>query len=354
MTVVKDVRLSVLDTAPVWQNSTPARALCETVELARSVDELGYLRYWVAEHHNAPFIASCAPPVLVAHLAAATTRLRVGSGGVMLPNHPPLVVAEQFGTLEAITPGRIDLGVGRSPGTDPRTAQALRRVSTPPDSEQFAAQLGELIDYFEPGEADVSGARLAAVPGTGNRPEVWLLGSSLSNARLAAALGLPFAYAHHIRPGQTVEALRAYRETFRPSPHCAAPRTLISVSVVAAETDERAGWLSGPLEVITLEGARGRRHAPNPTPEEAASRSWTAAERAVVAQHMAGHIIGGPRTIRERMADLIASTEVDEIMALTIVHGLTDRLRSYEILAAAFPMAPSLPAVGRPPLVTRR
>ncbi|MFK4268779.1 LLM class flavin-dependent oxidoreductase [Streptomyces milbemycinicus] len=325
----------MLDTAPVWQDSTPAAALRESVELARRVDRVGYRRYWVAEHHNAPFIASCAPPALVGQLASSTRHLRVGSGGVMLPNHPPLVIAEQFGTLEALNPGRIDLGIGRSPGTDPNTARALRRVSSPSDSPVFKEQLAELLGYFEPMEPDALGRRIAAVPATDSRPEVWLLGSSIDNARHAGALGLPFAYAHHIRPAGTVDALAAYRDAFRASTTLERPYAIISAAVIAADSDERAAWLAGPVGAILLDKDMRVRNTANPTPHDVAVRAYTAVERATMRRHMEAHLIGGPDTIRERAAELLARTGADELMALSLIHGLDDRARSYELLAQA-------------------
>ncbi|MEU6034383.1 LLM class flavin-dependent oxidoreductase [Actinomadura sp. NPDC047616] len=329
------IEISVLDTAPVWRGSTPAQALRESMTLAAEVERMGYLRYWVAEHHNAPFIASCAPPVLVAQIAAATSRMRVGSGGVMLPNHPPLVVAEQFGTLEALNPGRVDLGIGRSPGTDMVTARALRRVSSPPGSDAYRDQIRELLGYFEPrGPGEV-----AAVPAEGSRPAVWLLGSSVDNARFAGELGLPFAFAHHVRPENAAPALRAYREAFRPSAAQDRPRAIVAASVLVADTDERAEWLAGPIAVIIHQSLKGARNGPNLTPEEAARYPWPAEEHAQVRARMTSHLIGGPETVARRVGELIDETGADELMAMTLVHGLEDRVRSHELLAKAVPQA---------------
>ncbi|GAA1587339.1 LLM class flavin-dependent oxidoreductase [Actinomadura kijaniata] len=321
--------LSILDTAPVWQDSSPARALRETLRAAQEAERMGYHRYWVAEHHNAPFIASCAPPVLVALVAAATSRIRAGSGGVMLPNHPPLVVAEQFATLEALHPGRVDLGVGRSPGTDMATARALRRVSSPPGSDAFREQVRELVGYCSPREGD----EIVAVPATDARPPVWLLGSSVDNGRFAGELGLPFAFAHHIRPENAADALRAYREAFRPSAALAEPYALISCAVIVADTDERARWLAGPSKVVVAESLKGTRNTPNPTPEQAARVRWTSAEESVLEARTAHHLIGAPDTVRDRAARLLDDTGADELMVMTLVHDLDERLRSYELLA---------------------
>ncbi|WP_106248029.1 LLM class flavin-dependent oxidoreductase [Allonocardiopsis opalescens] len=325
------IDLSILDTAPVWHGSTPARALRESADLAAEAERLGYLRFWVAEHHSAPFIASCAPPVLAAHIAARTSRLRVGSGGVMLPNHPPLVVAEQFGTLEALNPGRIDLGIGRSPGTDPATARALRRVSAPPGSDAYREQVRELLALFGPRAP----GEISAVPAEGSRPQIWLLGSSVDNARFAGELGLPLAFAHHIRPENAEPALRAYRAAFRPSQLCERPRTLLAASVLVADDDDQAQWLAGPIAVIIHQSLKGRRDGPNLTPEQAATYAWPAAERAEVRERMAAHLIGDTETVRRRVAELVELTGADELMAVTVVHDYEDRVRSYELLAKA-------------------
>jgi luciferase family oxidoreductase group 1 len=321
--------LSILDTAPVWRDSSPSRALRESLRTAPEAERMGYHRYWVAEHHNAPFIASCAPPVLVAQIAAGTSRIRVGSGGVMLPNHPPLVVAEQFGTLEALNPGRIDLGVGRSPGTDLTTAEALRRVSSPPGSQAYRDQVRELLGLLAPGPGDP----VVAVPAAGGAPDVWLLGSSADNGRFAGELGLPFAFAHHIRPRNAAPALQAYRDAFRPSAAFPEPRSLLASSVIVADSAERAEWLGGPSKVIVDQSLKGIRNAPNATPGDAAEMHWTAAEEAILRDRMAHHVIGDPETVRQRLNDLLAFTGADELMVLTLVHDYDERLRSYELLA---------------------
>ncbi|MEV7008682.1 LLM class flavin-dependent oxidoreductase [Streptosporangium sp. NPDC051022] len=328
------VRLSILDTAPVWDGSSPQQALHDTVELAVHAERLGYHRYWVAEHHNAPFIASCAPAVLAGQIAGRTTTIRVGSGGVMLPNHAPLVVAEQFGTLEALNPGRIDLGIGRSPGSDMVTAHALRRVSGPPGSDFFSKQVAEVMGYFDLADGK-TGGRIVAVPAQGNRPEIWLLGSSAKNARLAGRLGVRYAFAYHIKPGQAEEALSAYRAAFQPSEHLDRPYTIITASVVAAETDEHAEWLSGPLEVVMLEASAGARNRPNIGTKEAEHHLRSLPAEARDHGHLATHIIGGPETVRKKVADLVAATGTDELMAFSLIEDVEDRKRSCAVLASA-------------------
>ena len=242
------VPLSVLDLVPIGSGSTATAALENSTALIRRVEQLGFRRYWVAEHHGMPGIGSSSPAVLIAHLAASSSRIRVGSGGVMLPNHQPLVVAEQFGTLEALHPGRIDLGIGRAPGTDPRTAAALRRGTSPLSADDFPEQLTELVAYFH-GDGPV-----LAVPAVGHQPDLWLLGSSGYSAQVAGLLGLPFAFAHHFSGQNTMAALALYRETFRPSAVLAEPYSMIGAAVLAADTDAEARRLAlpGALQFLRL------------------------------------------------------------------------------------------------------
>jgi len=320
--------LSVLDLAPVATGSSVGQALRNSVDLARHVERLGYLRHWVAEHHNMPGIASSAPAVLIAHLADATTTLRVGSGGVMLPNHAPLVIAEQFGMLEALHPGRIDLGIGRAPGTDQVTAWALRR-NLDPSSEDLPTQLAELRAFFAG-----TYPRINAVPGRGNEPAIWLLGSSDFSARLAGELGLPFSFAHHFMPQNTEPALAIYRRSFRPSQALAEPYAMIGVAVVCAEDDERARWLHEPSALGFLR-LRSGRPSTLPSPEEAAAYEYDAAERAFVDSWTASHIVGSPSTVRDGLRELHARTGADELMLTTMVHDHAHRLRSYELVAEA-------------------
>ncbi len=321
-----DIPLSVLDLATVASGSSPARALAETTDLARAVERLDYRRFWVAEHHGMPAVASSAPAVLLAHLAAATTNLRVGSGGVMLPNHAPLTIAEQFGTLEALHPGRIDLGIGRAPGTDPRTAQALRR-SMVVDAERFPEDLVELIGYFTGAQSHPR-----AVPGLGERPEIWLLGSSLFSAQLAGLLGLPFAFAHHFSPRYTEPALDQYRASFRPIGQLDAPHAMVAVAVVCAPSSDRARWLAGP-SALSLLWLRTNRLGPLPTPEEADAYPYTPEEQAIVDQATATHLVGDPEEVVVGLAALQARSGADELMVTTRVHAFEDRLRSFELLA---------------------
>jgi luciferase family oxidoreductase group 1 len=320
--------LSVLDLAPVTTGSTVGEALRNSLDLARHVERLGYLRHWVAEHHNMPGIASSAPAVLIAHLASVTTTLRVGSGGVMLPNHQPLVVAEQFGMLEALHPGRIDLGIGRAPGTDQVTAYALRR-SFDPAADDLPTQLHELLAFF-------SGTipRITAVPGAGNMPAVWLLGSSDFSARLAGELGLPFSFAHHFMPQNTVPALEIYRRSFTASKTLAEPYAMVGVAVVCAETDENARWLHGPAKLSFLRLRTGR-PSRLPSPEEAAAYDYSPDESAFIDSWTASHIVGSPDTVVDRLLELQERTKADELIVTTNVFDHADRLRSYELVATA-------------------
>ena len=341
MALSRPVPISVLDLAPVVSGSGAGRALRNSIDLARHAERWGYRRHWVAEHHNMPGVASSAPAVLIAHLAAATTRLRVGAGGVMLPNHAPLVVAEQFGTLEALHPGRIDLGIGRAPGTDPATAAALRRdASAAVSADDFPRRLDELLELFAGGDR-YGGIR--AVPGTGDVPALWLLGSSGYSAQVAALLGLPFAFAHHFSPASTVPALGLYRSRFRPSEALPEPYAMVGVAVVCADTGERARWLHGSSRLSGLRLRTGS-PIPLPSPEEAAAYPYTPAEEAVVRAFVAGHVVGDPETVRRGLDELLARTGADELMVTTSVHDHGERLRSFE-LAAGVAITPSASTV---------
>jgi luciferase family oxidoreductase group 1 len=331
-----DIPFSVLDLAVVGSGSHPGAALSGTTELARTTERLGYQRFWVAEHHNMPGIASSAPSVLIAHLAASTSTLRVGSGGVMLPNHAPLVVAEQFGMLEALHPGRIDLGIGRAPGTDPVTAQALRRTAGALSVDDFPEELASLVSYFHrPSERGVS-----AVPALGNPPDVWLLGSSGYSAQVAGLLGLPFAFAHHFSAANTLPALALYRERFRPSARLTEPYAMVCASVVAAEDDERARYLAGPGGLSFL---RLRQGNPGlmPTPEEAAAYEYSENEKAFVTDRFDNQIIGGPDTVLKGITGLLEQTQADELMVATMVHDPADARRSFELVAELAELSPA-------------
>ena len=325
--------LSVLELSPVTSGGTARDALRGTIELAKHVERLGYHRFWLAEHHNMPGIASSAPAVLIGHVAAATSTLRVGSGGVMLPNHPPLVVAEQFGMLEALHPGRIDLGIGRAPGTDQVTASALRRSADPLSAEDFPQQLGELLAFFDGSWPEGHPYRaITAVPGLGYRPPVWLLGSSGYSAQVAGLLGMPFAFAHHFSSANTLPALALYRDSFRPSAELSEPYSMIAASVLVADTDEHARYLAGPggLSFLRL---RSGRPGPFPSNEEAAAYPYTPHERRFVDDRLDSQVLGGPQTVRRQIDELLAATGVNELMVTTMTYDSADRWHSFELLA---------------------
>jgi luciferase family oxidoreductase group 1 len=325
----------VLDLCPVPTGATSGEALRRTIDLARQVETWGYRRYWVAEHHNMPGIASSAPAVLIGQLAAATTGMRVGSGGVMLPNHAPLVVAEQFGMLEALYPGRIDLGIGRAPGTDQVTALALRRSMEALSADDFPEQLEALLGFFA-GEfrAGHPYRRVRAIPAEGNQPAMWLLGSSGYSAQVAGLLGLPFAFAHHFSAVNTEPALELYRQTFRPSATLTEPYCLIGVAVVCADDAARADWLHGSSRLSMLR-LRSGQPSTLPSPHEAETFSYSDADRAMIASTTGSHVVGDPATVVAQLAELTGRTGVDELMVTTSTFTHADRLRSYQLLAEA-------------------
>jgi luciferase family oxidoreductase group 1 len=329
----RQVPLSVLDTAPVPENGDPASALRATIDLARHAERLGYHRYWVAEHHNMPGIASSTPPVLISHIAEATSTMRVGSGGVMLPNHTSLVIAEQFGMLEALHPGRVDLGIGRAPGTDQLTAAALRRSPDGLTADEFPEQLVELAGFFTGRWPDGHPfARITAVPGRGYSPAIWLLGSSGYSAQVAGLLGLPFAFAHHFSAANTLPALALYRERFRPSDVLREPYAMVAAAVICAETDERARFLAGSGALSFLRLRQGHPGAV-PSPQAAAAYSYSEVERAFIEDRQATQIIGSPPTVQAGMASLLEATAADELMITTMTYDPADRLRSFELVA---------------------
>ncbi|MCO6006351.1 LLM class flavin-dependent oxidoreductase [Actinoallomurus purpureus] len=328
MAELRELPLSVLDLVPVSSETTPGAALRASIGLARAVERLGYHRLWVAEHHNMPGIASSSPPVLIAHLAEATSTLRVGSGGVMLPNHAPLVVAEQFGMLEALHPGRIDLGIGRAPGTDQATAYALRRTADL-DVEDFPRHLAELRAFL-----DGSSPRIRAVPAGENPPEIWLLGSSGFSAQLAGTLGLPFAFAHHFSARFTEPALELYRSTFQPSESMSRPHVMVTAAVVCAETDEEAERLAAPMGLSMLR-LRAGKPGLLPTPDEALAYPYTPQEREAIGMITESHVVGGPETVRKGLLELLDRTRPDELMISTNVGDPAARLRSYELVKEA-------------------
>jgi luciferase family oxidoreductase group 1 len=326
--------LSVLDLVPVGAGTAPAAALRRTTELAQLAERLGYVRYWFAEHHGMPGIASSSPEILIEHIAAATSTIRVGSGGIMLPNHAPLRIAEAFHTLEALHPGRIDLGIGRAPGTDPVTSSALR----PFDAEQFASQLNELM-ALSAGTfpADHHFHKVRVVPAGVTLPPIWLLGSSGASARFAGSLGLGYAFARHFSPSPPEPAIEAYREAFRPSASFPASHVILGVSVICAETDAEADYLARTVDLVWVRYQRGE-FAALPTPEEASSYPYTPQDLATVQSNRSKHFIGSPETVKAQIRDLIASTGADEIMVTTMLHDPAARLRSYELLAKVFEM----------------
>src|SRR5580698_2030000 len=312
------VPLSVLDLAPVPSGGNAAEALRATTDLAQHVERLGFNRFWVAEHHNMPGIASSAPPVLIGHIADATSKIRVGSGGVMLPNHVSLVVAEQFGMLEALHPGRIDLGIGRAPGTDQVTAAALRRSPEALSADDFPDQLMDLLGFFTGRWPEGHPfAQITAVPGRGYQPAMWLLGSSGYSAQLAGLLGLPFAFAHHFSAVNTLPALALYRQHFRPSEVLERPYAMVAAAVVCAETDERARFLAGSGALSFLRLRQGHPGAV-PSPEYAAAYPYSEVEQAFIADRQATQIIGAPQAVSAGLASLLEATAADELMLTTM------------------------------------
>ena len=324
---------SILDLCPIVEGSDAAQALRNTLDLARHAEGWGYHRYWVAEHHNMPGIASAATSVVIGHIAAGTKTIRVGSGGVMLPNHAPLVIAEQFGTLATLYPGRIDLGLGRAPGTDRLTAHALRRNLAGDAEDSFPQDVMELRAYLSDGEPDQP---VRAIPGIGTHVPVWLLGSSLYSAQLAAYLGLPFAFASHFAPDALLQALEVYRAGFRPSVDWPAPHVMVGVNVIAADTDEEAERLFTSAQQRFLGMQRGRR-GPLPKPIEPAELEsmWTPQEKAGVQRMLAASAVGSPQTVRQRLEAILEQTAADELIVASAIHDHTARLRSYELLAGA-------------------
>jgi luciferase family oxidoreductase group 1 len=327
-----DVPLSALDLSLV-QNGTPAAdALVATTTLARDIERHGYRRLWVAEHHSAAAVASSSPPVIVGQVAAATSTLRVGSGGVMLPNHAPLAVAEQFATLDAFHPGRIDLGIGRGPGTmNLATVRALRRGAEPPTDDEYQQDIHTLLGLF--GRNADTGSDLAPpLPNHTSAPEIWLLSSSAGGGRLAGELGLPIAVAHHIRPDNTFATVSAYREAFRPSPWLAEPCVLVCVNTICADTDERADELARPSDVLYANLVEGRLIG-LPTPQEAADYEYSDSELRFLHARRRASAQGSPQTVTRQLADLVANTGADELMLSTPVYDEEARSRSFELIA---------------------
>lgn len=321
------IPLSVLDLSPIVAGGDAQQALRNTLSLAQHAERLGFNRFWLAEHHNMVGIASAATAVVIGYVANGTSRIRVGSGGIMLPNHPPLVIAEQFGTLESLHPGRIDLGLGRAPGTDRATMHALRR--DPMAADNFPRDVTELQSYFRDAEP---GQTVRAVPGAGLRVPIWLLGSSTFSAQLAAMLGLPFAFASHFAPDQMHAALALYRDGYQPSAEHPAPYAMLGVSVVAADDDGEARRLATSLQQQFVALQRGRPVQLQP-PVDDMSALWSEWERSAVERTLRQAIVGGPDTVGRGLARLIAQTGADELMITSHIHDHQARLRSYEIVA---------------------
>ena len=323
------IPLSVLDLSPIIAGGDAADAFRRTRDLAQHAERLGYHRFWLAEHHNMPGIASAATAVVIGHVAGATSRIRVGAGGIMLPNHPPLVIAEQFGTLASLYPGRIDLGLGRAPGSDQRTMLALRRDHR--SAESFPQDVAELLSYF----ADAGPNQpVQAVPGAGLHVPVWLLGSSLFSAQLAAAFGLPFAFASHFAPDHLSEALQLYRAGFQPSEWLTAPHAMAAVGIVAADTDAEARRLFTSLQQQFIALRRGRPILLQP-PVDSMDGLWTGQEQFEVGHTLRQAIVGGPDTVRDGLQRFIADTAADEVIVTANIFDHAARLRSYEIVAEA-------------------
>jgi luciferase family oxidoreductase group 1 len=346
------IPFSVLDLAPVRAGGTITEAFRNTLDLARHAEMWGYRRFWLAEHHNMTGIASAATSVLIGYVAGGTASIRVGSGGVMLPNHAPLVIAEQFGTLESLYPDRIDLGLGRAPGTDQRTMRALRRHLVS-DEDDFPQALAELQSYFAPAGP---GQAVRAVPGAGLRVPIWLLGSSLYSAQLAAALGLPFAFASHFAPDQMMRALEVYRNSFRPSEALKEPYAMLCVNVFAADTDAEAERLFTSLQQQFLNLRRGT-PGPVPPPVETMEGRWAEFERAGVERALAFSVVGSPVAVRRGLEAFIGATRANELMVTAQIFDHAARLRSFEIVAEVRDLLNSEisnPASASPPDETER
>ena len=323
--------VSVLDLATIVEGETATDAFHRSLALAQATERLGYLRYWFAEHHNMESVASSATAVLVGYVASGTSYIRVGSGGVMLPNHAPLIIAEQFGTLASIYPYRIDLGLGRAPGTDPVTSHALRRTLKS-DIDDFPNDVVELLRYLGPKD---TAARVRAIPGEGTQVPVWLLGSSTYSAQLAAMLGLPFAFASHFAPTHLHDALQIYRQQFKPSVYGQEPYSMACVNVIAADTNEEAAFLATSFYQMALGMIRNIRR-PLPAPVPSMENLWTEQEKAAI-QHMTQYaFIGDGDCVKGELQNFIDTTQVDEIMVTSHVYDLPARVRSYEIIAPYF------------------
>ena len=334
-----DFRVSVLDLSPVSSGSNGAQALHNTLELARLTDRLGYARYWLAEHHNLPSVASSAPEVMIGHVASETSRIRVGAGGIMLPNHAPLRVVETFRVLESLHPGRVDLGIGRAPGTDPVTATVLRRSRDGEGADDFPQQFSELLAFSGDGFPEGHPLRsVIAMPSDVGLPPIWLLGSSGYSARAAGEMGLGYAFASHFSPTDPAPAMHAYRESFEPSEDFERPSAILAVSVICAETNEHAEELASSMQLAWVRMRSGTPR-PLPSPREAMDYPYDPAERRLADVYRSMQIIGDPPTVRASIEELAQHTVADEVMITTIVYDHDERLRSYELLADVFKIA---------------
>lgn len=331
MSSIKNIPFSVLDLSPVFEGETVQDAFKRTLNLAQTVENLGYHRFWLAEHHNMVGIASAATSVVIGYVAGNTKKIRVGSGGIMLSNHAPIVIAEQFGTLESLFPNRIDLGLGRAPGTDRPATLALRRSLTN-DGDEFPEQLEELRFFFKD---VVENQKVQAVPGAGLNVPIWLLSSSGFSAHLAGVLGLPFAFAAHFSPEYTLPALKLYRQTFQPSEDLQKPYAMVALNVVAAETDEEAEFLATSQTQSFLNLVRGK-PGKIPPPVSDMNSIWNAQEKALVNSRTGGSIVGSKETVKRKLEAYLEETKADEIMVNAMIFDQQKRLRSYEIIAELF------------------
>ncbi len=326
--LLQNVKFSVLDLVPVVEGSSISASFRHTVELAQLCEELDFSRFWISEHHNMESVVSSATAVLLGHIAGNTHSIRIGSGGIMLPNHSPLMIAEQFGTLESLFPGRIDLGLGRAPGTDQRTASALRRGRTE-TVEDFPRDVKELQRYFS---TENRNAPVRAIPGEGLDVPIYLLGSSTFSAQLAAMLGLNYAFASHFAPAHLEEALEIYKQKFQNASQNTSPYIIACVNVIAAESNEEAEYLATSQKQFALGILRNERK-PMPPPTENMNQIWNPAEEAAISRMMKYSFVGSKESIKEQLIDFVKQTEVDEIMAVSHIYDHTSRLRSYEILS---------------------
>ncbi len=331
--------LSVLDLSPVIVGGSGPTSLKNTLDLARLADQLGYRRYWVAEHHNLPSIASSAPEIMIGQIAAVTHNIRVGSGGVMLPNHAPLMVAERFKILEALFPGRIDLGIGRAPGTDPITSIALRRRQQTNTDDDFLERFQELLLFAQDGFPEGHPFRqVHAMPSDVPLPPIYLLGSSDYSAEVAAAIGAGFAFAHHFASHDAVAAMTSYRQHFKPSPALPAPHAILATAVVAADTDAEAERLAATVDLNYVRRSKGE-YMPLASPDEAAAYPYTPIDRERIKHNRTRLFVGAPATVRARLDPMIAATQTDELMITTMIYDHAARRHSYELMAAAYELS---------------